>query len=338
MDSHSILTVEENKIDGGCVHRLVLSMLVMLCLLLTLSCPAAAESPAEDMGGQVDSAATAVEERSVLNNDRVKREESLLRERLHIHREAIEQQYALLPYRENYVVASYMFNGVNQQPFEEAFPDEAFHYRDYELQFQLSFLVPLMVDILDSSVTLYGAYTNRSFWQILDTEDSRPFRETNHEPEIWLSYFYDLHWGGLKAPMIWFGYSHQSNGQYVSLSRGWNRLYVQAFFDYRRWSYSVKVWNKLPGGSEEDNRFDYEKFIGQGELDINYAFTRNDMGLRYSFSADGLEYGSVTADFTVPFSPSLSFYMRYFYGYGESLIDVDYKSNTLSIGFKVNQW
>ena len=320
------------------MYRLVLLKLVMPCILLTLPYPAVAEAQAEGKAGRTGNTATAAEERTVLNNGRVKREESLLRERLHIHREALEQQYALLPYRDNYVVASHMFSGVNLQPFEEAFPDEQFNYRDDELQFQLSFLVPLMVDILDSSISLYGAYTNRSFWQILDHEDSRPFRETNHEPEVWLSYFYDLHWGRLKAPMIWFGYSHQSNGQYVNLSRGWNRLYVQAFFDYRRWSYSIKVWNQLPGGSEEDNRFDYEKFIGHGELDINYAFTRNDMGLRYSFSADGLEYGSWTADFTVPFSPSLSFYMRYFYGYGESLIDVDYKSNTFSIGFKVNQW
>ena len=320
------------------MYSLVLSVLLMLCMLLTLSYPAVAETPLDDKGGQMDAAVSAQQEGAVLNTGKVKREQSLLRERLHIHREALEQQYAFLPYRENYVVFSHMFNGVNLQPFEEAFPDEQFHYRNDELQFQLSFLIPLMVDILDSSVSLYGAYTNRSFWQVLDHEDSRPFRETNHEPELWLSYFYDLHWGGLKAPMIWFGYSHQSNGQYVSLSRGWNRLYVQAFFDYRRWSYSIKVWDKLPGGSEEDNLYDYQKFIGHGELDINYAFSRNDMGLRYSFSADGLEYGSWTADFTVPFSTSLSFYMRYFYGYGESLIDVEYKSNTISMGIKLNQW
>ena len=92
MSSHSILSVEENKIDGGCVYRLVLFKLVMPCILLTLFYPAVAEVPAEGDVGQVDSAATTLEERTVLNNVRVKREESLLRERLHIHREALEQQ------------------------------------------------------------------------------------------------------------------------------------------------------------------------------------------------------------------------------------------------------
>ena len=177
--------------------------------------------------------------------------ENLLEERLIKRRVAEEDHLALVPYRENYLVVSYLANGVNQQPLDDAFPGEVHDFRDYELQFQLSFMVPLAVDIFDAPVSIYGAYTNRSFWQVFDMEDSKPFRETNHEPELWFSYYYDLKWGELNAPMIWFGFRHQSNGQYVSMSRGWNRLYIKAFADYQRWSSSVIYKMTLEGCPRE---------------------------------------------------------------------------------------
>lgn len=31
-----------------------------------------------------------------------------------------------------------------------------------------------------------GVYTNQSFWQMYNRDYSEPFRETNHEPAIWL--------------------------------------------------------------------------------------------------------------------------------------------------------
>ncbi|MBE9560565.1 MAG: phospholipase A [Proteobacteria bacterium] len=264
--------------------------------------------------------------------------ENLLEDRLIKRRIAEADQLSLIPYRENYLVYSYLINGVNQQPIDDAFPNEEHSFRDYELQFQLSFMVPLWTDILDAPVSLYGAYTNRSFWQFFDPEDSRPFRETNHEPELWVSWYYDFKWGDLNAPMIWFGFRHQSNGQYVSMSRGWNRWYVKAFADYQRLSFSLIHWDRLQGGAPEDRQYDYEKFIGNGEIELDYAFNKSDLGLKYAYSLAGTEFGSVTAEFSHPISPTIAFYVRYFNGYGESLIDVEYKSETISMGIKLNEW
>jgi len=264
--------------------------------------------------------------------------DNLLEERLIKRRIAEADQLSLIPYRENYLVYSYLINGVNQQPIDDAFPDEEHHFRDHELQSQLRFIVPLGNDILDAPVSLYGAYTNRSFWQFFDPEDSRPFRETNHEPALWLSWYYDLKWGELNVPMIWFGFRHQSNGQYVNMSRGWNRWYVKAFSDYQRWSFSAIYWDRLQGGAPEDRQYDYEKFIGNGELELDYAFDKSDLGLKYAYSFAGTEFGSITAEFSRPVTKTIAIYFRYFNGYGESLIDVEYKSETISMGIKLNEW
>ena len=263
---------------------------------------------------------------------------SLLEHRIIMARMAEAERYSFLQYRDNYLVYSHLFNGVNQQPIDSAFPDEEYHFRNDEVQFQISFMVPLAIDMFDTRLSLYGGYTNRSFWQVFDEQDSRPFRETNHEPEIWLSYFYDQNIGEINLPMLWFGYRHQSNGQYVSMSRGWNRLYVQAFFDYRRWTSTAIIWNRLPGGSPEDSRFDYEKYIGNGELMLDYAFDNSDLSLTYAYSFSGTEFGSMTLAYSYRLSHSIDFYLRYFVGYGESLIDLDYRSNTLSAGIKLSQW
>lgn len=263
---------------------------------------------------------------------------NLLEERLFKQRIAEADHLSFIPYRENYLIYSKLLDGVNQNPIDTAFPNEEHSFRDYELQFQFSFMVPIAVDMFDSPVSLYVAYTNRSFWQLFDIQDSKPFRETNHEPEIWLSYFYDLKWGEFNAPMIWLGLNHQSNGQYENLSRGWNRIFIKAFFDYRRYSFSIIHWNHLKEGDPIDDQYKYEKFIGSGEISVDYAFSKNDLSLTYAYSLEGSEFGSITLEFAHPITDSLALYLRYFDGYGESLIDFDYESRTLSAGVKLNEW
>ena len=245
---------------------------------------------------------------------------------------------SLIQYRENYLVYSSLRHGVNQEPVDSAFPDETHSFRDYELQFQLSFMVPVWVNMFDQPLSLYGAYTNRSFWQFFDAEDSRPFRETNHEPELWLSWDYDLKAGDFRAPMIWLGFRHQSNGQYVSMSRGWNRMYVQTFFAWHNWSSSLSYWERIREGAPEDERFDYEKFIGNGEFRLDYTFEKSELGMIYSYSFAGFDYGSVTLQYSHAMAGALDLYVRYFYGYGESLIDIEYLSNTISVGVLLNEW
>ncbi len=64
----------------------------------------------------------------------------------------------------------------------------ATHSEDSEFIFQISGKLRLFESGLyvadEQESGLYAAYTQKSFWRILDQEDSRPFRETNYNPEL----------------------------------------------------------------------------------------------------------------------------------------------------------
>ena len=264
-------------------------------------------------------------------------EENYLRERLTKQMIANENHFSLMPYKKNYVVYSQLFSGMNVSPYNLAYPTEDYNFKDYEMQLQVSLMVPIWLDMFGLPLTTYVAYTNRSFWQFFDIDDSQPFRETNHEPEVWLSWFYDLYWGDFNAEMVWLGFVHQSNGQFTSLSRGWNRVYLDFYFNYRSFSLSFRPWISMSDGAAEDS-YDYEKYIGSGELRAMYRWKRMDIGATYTYSYEGFDYGSIMVDANIPISDYLSGYVRYFHGYGESLIDYDYRSKTLSAGIVLDTW
>lgn len=73
-----------------------------------------------------------------------------------------------------------------------------------EAKFQLSFKVKLAQDILFGKSDLWLAYTQKSFWQIYNDEFSRPFRETNYEPEVILNFPAKFKVFGLEGKMLGF--------------------------------------------------------------------------------------------------------------------------------------
>ncbi len=98
-----------------------------------------------------------------------------------------ELDYVITPYKPNYLMVGYNPDP-NTAPFQEAFPGENIDFKAAEVKFQISFMFPVVHNIFKDNGSLYVAYTNRSFWQLFDDDLSSPFRETNHEPEIWLQF------------------------------------------------------------------------------------------------------------------------------------------------------
>ena len=100
------------------------------------------------------------------------------------------------------------------------------NYQHTEVKFQVSLKTKLWQDILGSPLDLWAAYTQQSFWQLYDAANSRPFRETDYQPEAWLTLPLSLGPQWLQWRMINLGMVHQSNGQSDPLSRSWNRVYA----------------------------------------------------------------------------------------------------------------
>ena len=263
-------------------------------------------------------------------------EESAVATRIRIDEENILRPFTIMSHKQNYFLfAAYNFQGYNPDEFREILGEDDLDLEDVEAQFQISIKAPLGVDIFDSGVNLFAGYTVRSFWQLYDRENSRGFRETNHEPELWATYGLDWELLGFKVLGGDFGYVHQSNGQTRNLSRSWDRLYATWYFKRNNFVFSIRPWYRIPEDSDDDDNPDITDYLGHGELRMAYKYkdhvltllSRNN--LESGFSRGALELGW---SFPLWNFPYLKGYVQYFTGYGESLIDYNDYVNRIGVG------
>jgi phospholipase A1 len=253
-------------------------------------------------------------------------------QRLAAEREAAASPFTILAHRPNYfLVAAYNWEGW----------DSEFDNKNIESQFQLSLKVPLAVGLFDDRMDIYGAYTNRSFWQMYNRGDSEPFRETNHEPEIWLQFQNDWKVWGLTNSLNTVGFAHQSNGRSGDFSRSWNRIYASFLFEKGNWTYDLKPWIWVSNDRDASDNPDIDDYMGHGEFRVSYG-KRNHVvsGMFRNLLESGFDKGAVELSWSFPVFdyPYLRGYLQYFYGYGESLIDYNHKVNRLGVGISVTDW
>lgn len=120
--------------------------------------------------------------------------------------------------------------------------------QDTEAKFQFSFKFKCWQGIFGEHGDLWMAYTQSSRWQVYNADASRPFRETNYEPELILNFAadVDLHVLGLRLRMLGGGINHQSNGNSLFLTRSWNRLIAQVGLERPHWALILRPWYRLP--------------------------------------------------------------------------------------------
>lgn len=262
--------------------------------------------------------------------------------RIDSDRKAITSPFSILAHKPNYFLfGAYNFKGWDPTLYREASNDPDYENKDVEGQFQISLKVPLAIDLFDGRMDIYGAYTNRSFWQMYNGEYSEPFRETNHEPELWLQFNNDWQVWGFTNVVNTFGGVHQSNGRGGILSRSWNRLYAHFIFEKDNWVLSFKPWVWVSEDSSENDNPDITDFLGHGEFRTALSHKGHvfSMMLRNQLES-GFDKGAVELGWSIPIFdyPYLKGYVQYFYGYGESLIDYDRKVNRIGVGISITDW
>lgn len=264
------------------------------------------------------------------------------RRRMAADREAAAKPFSILAHKPNYALAAaYNTEGWDSTFNRQFSKDNSYENQDVEAQFQISLKVPLALDLFGDRMDIYGAYTNRSFWQMYNRDYSEPFRETNHEPEVWLQFRNDWQVFGLTNVVNTIGFVHQSNGSAGERSRSWNRAYANLIFGKDNFVLSFKPWLWLTGNKSESDNPDITDYMGHGEF--RAAWQRKghvySMMLRNQLES-GFDKGAVELSWSIPIFryPYLKGYVQYFYGYGESLIDYDRKVNRIGIGISITDW
>jgi phospholipase A1 len=255
---------------------------------------------------------------------------------LYLDRISKKNPYLLYPHKPNYILPYTYNDNVNKSPFKTK-GDEV---DNEEIKFQVSIKALILDDVIGEDIDLFFAYTNQSYWQAYNSDISSPFRETNHEPELWLSFQDKLTIPGFDRNTIRLGAVHQSNGRTEYLSRSWNRLYAEIIVETHDIFFSLKPWYRIPESDSDDDNPNTEKYFGYGEF---RAFTEyNGMSfsamLRNNLRSDNK--GAVQLDFTfpIPYIERIKGYVQYFNGYGESLLDYDAPVNRIGAGILISDW
>jgi phospholipase A1 len=222
-------------------------------------------------------------------------------------------------------------------------------YQNNEMFIQLSVRTKLAQGLLVNTPalrdSLWVGYTQRSYWQIFNSGLSRPFRNTDHEPE--LTYILPSDYalgGGWRYRVTGLSLVHHSNGKSDPLSRSWNRLAITAAIEKAdQYTLTAQFWKRLPESEGSDNNSDLTRYYGRAELagawQVNRYHTLN-FSLRNNLRASGK--GSIKLGWMRvignPETSDLRWHAELFHGYGDTLLDYNHKRTVFRLGLSLLDW
>jgi phospholipase A1/A2 len=208
-----------------------------------------------------------------------------------------------------------------------------------EAEFQISFKTKAFEDLFGDNGDLWMGYTQVSHWQVYNGGESRPFRETNYEPEVLLVFRNNYSIGGWHGRMLGVGVNHQSNGRADPLSRSWNRVMVNIGLDRDGWAVVARPWWRISDGHADENP-GIEDYIGRGDVTLVHEVGGNEFSLmaRHSLRGGDRSHGALQFEWGFPINRTLRGHLQIFDGYGESLIDYNHRATYVGLGISLLEW
>jgi phospholipase A1 len=213
-----------------------------------------------------------------------------------------------------------------------------------ELKFQLSFKAKFgrIEKILGQKIVFdtWVGYTQSSRWQIFNTDESRPFRVTDYEPELFFTFPIKEDLVKQTSLYLGLGINHQSNGRSLPYSRSWNRVIFQLGYETKEYSILLKPWFRIQEDILEDDNPNIEDFVGRFDLTSAYKKGKNNLSvsLRHPLNFNNPGRGSFRIDYSYRVFGYLKLHTQIFHGYGENLLDYNYKQTTIGLGVSLIDW
>lgn len=255
--------------------------------------------------------------------------------------------FNLIGYHANYVMPLHKTSRINrapESPTQAAVPQP--NYRSIEAKFQFSVRTKVLQDVGLTGGDVWLAFTQQAMWQIWNGRDSKPFRNTDYEPEA--MYVAPVPKGLRPLPWGWqwrfgqFGLAHQSNGQSDPLSRSWNRVYLSTGFERGDWTVTPRITQRLNEPYATDNNPDLADYRGRGEVQIGWTPGAATTSLVLRSTLQDVQYGALQFEWTYPVNRSqpngLRWFVQVFRGYGETLTDYNFRQTSFGVGLTFMQF
>lgn len=249
--------------------------------------------------------------------------------------------FTLRPHYQTYVLPVFYSKNPNKTPHSPSHPTPN-NYHDLQhidSKFQVSIKTKMVEDVFNTNADLWFGYTQQSYWQVYNERESRPFRVSDYQPEVFITQPAKAQLpfkGDLR--MIGAGLVHQSNGQSDPLSRSWNRAYMMGGMEWGKLSVVPRAWFIFPNFKEHEDNADIGKYMGYGDVRWQYSLSNKDaVGgmVRYNPFENK---GAIQIDYTRPLRGGMKAYLQLFHGYGENIQNYNHEDTNIGVGLMFNDF
>jgi len=252
----------------------------------------------------------------------------------------LDGDFGLKPYKVNYLLPY----GVADHKYYSRVP--SIQFKNIEAELQVSLKLQVGYNFMGLDEKYYLSYTHQAFWQIYIT--SSPFRESVYNPEGFVIF-------PIKDETSIFGFNslklalaHRSNGQpdtktvvfsngqaLGNLSRSVNYVYATLRLQHTTLMTDFTVWGRIPENKSTDDNPDIMDYVGYSSVKFTYFLNKH----MFTFMARGnfeTKKGAIEATYSYPLIYN-NFFVKFFSGYAESLIDYNQNITKLSVGFSFSR-
>ncbi|MDM1098114.1 phospholipase A [Myroides odoratimimus] len=272
------------------------------------------------------------------------REIRSLRDRWDLNPERKGKTFALTPYKPVYLLPARWSSKPNEMPtslHDANSASEPIDYNRTEIRFQISFKTKVATGLFWGKGDIWLAFTQTANWQAYNEKESRPFRELNYEPEVIFNYPLDYAINNFKFTMAGIGFNHQSNGKSLPYSRSWNRITMHLGMEYHNWTFLVRPWFRLQEEADSDDNPRIEDYVGRGEAVIGYQHESGQLFtlmIRNNLKFNNNYKGFAEFTWAYPIKNNLKAFLVVNHGYGETMIDYNWKQTNIGLGISLMEW